>query len=208
MGLGSEVAINKDKDPPEDSTVCAKAGTFMVYLRNGKEMGMAGRGSWGRVQQELVPMCPMAGWGLPRPWPGRPCLLIHHFLPGVRHKGVVPGTVLTTGEVEMGRGHLGPTLSPGFISPASPSPPLRLQSCFSVPETSVLCAACLSSLPSLSRIFSPSKNLCPLGLHRWVAYCLFLPRLSVLHSVTAWEGSPWSSVGKGLQSPGDDWGLG
>lgn len=67
MGLGSEVAINKDKDPPEDSTVCAKAGTFVVYLRNGKEMGMAERGSWGRVQQELVPLCPMAGWGLPRP---------------------------------------------------------------------------------------------------------------------------------------------
>ena len=47
MGLGNEVVINKD--PPEDSTVCAKAGTFVVYLRNGKEMGMAGRGSWGRV---------------------------------------------------------------------------------------------------------------------------------------------------------------
>lgn len=44
MGFGSEVAINKGKDHPEDSTACAKAGTFVVYLRNGKGDGYGWKG--------------------------------------------------------------------------------------------------------------------------------------------------------------------
>lgn len=43
------MSILRDKDPPEEGTACASAGTCMSYLRNGEEVDMAQRGSKGRV---------------------------------------------------------------------------------------------------------------------------------------------------------------